>query len=43
MAQLSVGQGIMPKFDFFFFIPGAWLSDSLNAEVYLKLSLAVHF
>ena len=43
MAQLSVGQGIMPKLEFFLLIPGVWPSDSLNAVVYLKFSLVVYF
>ena len=43
MAQPFVGQGIVPKPEFILLIPGAWPPDSLNALVYLKLSIAVYF
>jgi hypothetical protein len=43
MAQLLVGQGIVPKLEFNLIIPGAWPPESLDVVVYIKLSVAVYF
>lgn len=43
MAQLFVGQGIVPKLEFILLIPGAWSLNLLNSLVYLKLIIVVNY